>query len=54
VNKNGKIMNKKFQKMFDNVEDLLFKINQQAIKEEDKDAKNLSCNLIEIIDSYRY
>ena len=39
-------MNKKFKEMFDKVGDLLFEINQQAIKEEDEDAKNLSCNLL--------
>ena len=47
-------MNKKFKEMFDEVGDLLFKINQQAIKEEDEEAKRLSCNLIEIIDSCEY
>ena len=45
-------MDKKFKEMFDKVGDLLFEINQQAIKEEDEDAKNLSCNLLEIMDSH--
>jgi hypothetical protein len=47
-------MNKKFKEMFEEVGDLLFKINQQAIKEEDEEAKSLSCNLIEIIDYCKY
>lgn len=46
-------MDKKFKEMFDKVGDLLFEINQQAIKEEDEDAKNLSRNLLEIMDSHR-
>lgn len=45
-------MDKKFKEMFDKVGDILFEINQQAIKEEDEDAKNLSCNLLEIMDSH--
>ena len=45
-------MDKKFKEMFDKVGDLLFEINQQAIKEEDEDAKNLRCNLLEIMDSH--
>lgn len=44
-------MNEKFKEMFDKVGDLLFEINQQAIIEGDEDAKNLSCDLLEIMDS---
>ena len=47
-----KIMDKKFREMFDTIRDLLSDINVRAIKEEDKEAKSLSCNLIEIIDSH--
>lgn len=43
-------MNNKFKEMFDKVDVLL--INQQAIKEEDEDAKSLSCYLLEIMDSH--
>jgi len=42
----------KFKEMFDTIRDLLSDINEQAIKEEDNEAKSLSCNLIEIIDSH--
>jgi hypothetical protein len=45
-------MNKKIKEMFGTIRDLLFDLNGQAIKEEDQEAKNLSCNLIEIIDSH--
>lgn len=45
-------MNKKFKEMFDKIRDLLSDINEQAIKEEDEEAKSFSCNLIEIIDSH--
>lgn len=45
-------MNKKFKEMFDKVDDLLFEINQQAVKEGDEDSKNLSCYLLEIKDSH--
>ncbi len=48
-----KFMDKKFKEMFDKVDDLLFEINRQAIKEEDEDAKSLSRNLLEIMDSHR-
>lgn len=46
------MMNNEFKEMFGTVRDLLFDLNGQAIKEEDQDARNLSCNLIEIIDSH--
>ena len=45
-------MNKKFREAFDTIRGLLSDINVRAIKEEDEEAKSLSCNLIEIIDSH--
>ena len=43
-------MNKKFKKKFKEIENLLDEIMQQAIKENDNDAKNRSCYLLEIMD----
>ncbi len=40
----------KYKKQFKKIADELFKINQQAIKDKDEEAKEISCYLIEIME----
>ena len=42
-------MKRKYKKQFRKIVDELFKMNQQAIKDKDEQAKSISCFLIEII-----
>ena len=44
-------MEKKFKDLFDEIGKQLFILNQQAIEEDDEEAKSISCYLIEILDS---
>jgi len=43
-------MERKYKKQFKKIADNLFKINQQAVKDKDKQAKEISCYLLEIIE----
>jgi len=43
-------MKRKHKKQFKKIADNIFKINQQAVKDEDKQAKEISCYLLEIIE----
>lgn len=43
-------MKTKYKKRFTKIVDELFKMNQQAIKDEDEEAKAISCYLIEIME----